>query len=269
MWPCADKSTVCDGAEPEVRRITVIGKQQEQKPLGQARSECVPTTPIKAENPSHTLATQPPKWLKQKGLRRVMAEFRAISEALQEKPGSLGALRSLSLPDDDDLNVWRMEFSGFDTDVPAGMQLNSDLEMLVDITGGGHGAHIIMEAIFPDNYPAAPFFLRVVSPRMVMYTGHVTAGGSICIEALTSSGSPGAWKPEFTVEGILNMVVQNMLHTEMVEIQTAHGPGGKTGPLRVNLGRPFEYGGPAAEYSMDAAAAAFQRSMQHHSKHGW
>eukprot|EP01043_Picozoa_sp_COSAG02_P007684 COSAG02_NODE_234_length_27784_cov_12.556872_15_plen_264_part_00 len=212
---------------------------------------------------------QPARWMKQKGLRRVMAEFRAISEGLQKNPGSIGALRSLSLPDDEDLNVWRMELSGFDTDVAAGVQLNSDLEMLQSITGGAHGAHIIMEATFPPNYPAAPFFLRVVSPRMVMYTGHVTAGGSVCIEALTNGGSPGAWKPEFTVEGILNMVMQNMLYTEVVEIQTARGPGGRTGPLRVNLGRPSEYGGPAMEYSQDAAAAAFQRSIQHHSKHGW
>ena len=30
-----------------------------------------------------------------------------------------------------------------------------------------------MEARFPPSYPAAPFFLRVVTPRMVMYTGHV------------------------------------------------------------------------------------------------
>jgi hypothetical protein len=26
--------------------------------------------------------------------------------------------------------------------------------------------------------------------------GHVTAGGSVCIEALTQSGGPGAWRPD-------------------------------------------------------------------------
>ena len=29
--------------------------------------------------------------------------------------------------------------------------------------------------------------------QMAPYSGHVTAGGSICIEALTNSGGPGAW----------------------------------------------------------------------------
>ena len=214
-------------------------------------------------------AVQPPKWLRAQGVRRIMGEFRAVSEALASSPSSMGALRSVWLPSDNDVNVWRMELSGFDADVPAGVQLNADLDLLADLTAGTHGAHIIMEAVFPTNYPAAPFFLRVVSPRMVMYTGHVTAGGSICIEALTNSGTPGAWQSSFTFEGIVNTVVQNMLHTEVVDIRTASGPGGKTGPLRVNLGRPFEYGGPAMEYSPEAAAAAFQRGMVHHAKHGW
>ena len=31
-----------------------------------------------------------------------------------------------------------------------------------------------------------------------MYTGHVTVGGSICIEALTLSGTEGSWQSSFT-----------------------------------------------------------------------
>jgi hypothetical protein len=53
------------------------------------------------------------------------------------------------------------------------------------------------------DYPTSPFFLRVVSPRMVMYTGHVTAGGSICIEALVPTGTQHGWQPTYTVEGML------------------------------------------------------------------
>jgi ubiquitin-protein ligase len=51
-----------------------------------------------------------------------------------------------------------------------------------------------------------------------MYTGHVTAGGSICLEALTLSGTSGSWQPDFTVESLLNVIVINMvglfLHTQ-------------------------------------------------------
>jgi hypothetical protein len=62
--------------------------------------------------------------------------------------------------------------------------------------------------------------LLLLLRRCVMYTGHVTAGGSICVEALTCSGSPGSWQPDFSVEGLLNLVVTNMVsfgkvaHTE-------------------------------------------------------
>ena len=47
-----------------------------------------------------------------------------------------------------------------------------------------------------------------------MYTGHVTAGGSICVEALTCSGSPGSWQPDFSVEGLLNLIIINMVCRE-------------------------------------------------------
>ncbi len=41
----------------------------------------------------------------------------------------------------------------------------------------------------PNRFPAhALFFLRVVRPRFKMYTGHVTAGGSVCIQAPAAFG---------------------------------------------------------------------------------
>jgi ubiquitin-conjugating enzyme E2 Q len=44
----------------------------------------------------------------------------------------------------------------------------------------------------------------------VWYTGHVTAGGSICIEALTLSGGPNGWNAALCVESVLNLVITNM-----------------------------------------------------------
>ena len=55
---------------------------------------------------------------------------------------------------------------------------------------------------------------RVITPRCVWYTGHVTAGGSVCIEALTQSGSTGSWSPQYNVESMLMVVINNMLHCE-------------------------------------------------------
>ena len=87
-----------------------------------------------------------------------------------------------------------------------------------------------MEVRFPHDYPNRPFLLRCVSPRCVWYTGHVTAGGSICIEALTTTGGAGQWQSTYCVESILNTVFTNMLHCEVTRIRTATGPGGMSAP---------------------------------------
>ena len=61
---------------------------------------------------------------------------------------------------------------------------------------------IELELTFNGGYPSLPPFVRVVSPRFAFHTGHVTVGGSICMEELTTS----AWSPGMTVEGILQLV---------------------------------------------------------------
>lgn len=55
---------------------------------------------------------------------------------------------------------------------------------------------IVLEVLFPSDYPMAPPFVRVVSPRFAFHTGHVTVGGSICTEVLTPKG----WSPALTAE---------------------------------------------------------------------
>lgn len=47
-----------------------------------------------------------------------------------------------------------------------------------------------------------------------MYTGHVTAGGSICLEALTQSGTAGSWKADYSVESLMNVIVINMVRND-------------------------------------------------------
>jgi ubiquitin-conjugating enzyme E2 Q len=48
--------------------------------------------------------------------------------------------------------------------------------------------HILLEMKFSAEYPHVPPFVRVVKPRFQFRTGHVTIGGSICMELLTKSG---------------------------------------------------------------------------------
>eukprot|EP01046_Picozoa_sp_COSAG06_P051364 COSAG06_NODE_8361_length_2194_cov_2283.744986_1_plen_373_part_00 len=212
-----------------------------------------------------TAAGETPRWLRYSGPRRIMAEFKSVCDALEKEPGSLGALRSIEMVDDD-CAVWRLQVAGFDDDLPGARALNGDLAELQRQAGGSAGA-ITMEATFPPSYPAAPFFLRVISPRMQMYTGHVTAGGSICVEALTNTGTPNSWQRDFTFEGVLQTVLHNMVDVEAMDVRTATGPGGRSGPLRVDL----QHGAAHCmrEYSNQEAQAAFGRTLAHHAANGW
>lgn len=57
--------------------------------------------------------------------------------------------------------------------------------------------HILLNLIFPDNFPFSPPFMRVVEPRIEK--GFVMDGGAICMELLT----PRGWASAYTVEALL------------------------------------------------------------------
>ena len=196
----------------------------------------------------------PPKWLGKAGVPRIMSEFQSL-----RKWSSAPRVYDVEHVGDR-ADTWRFSVSGFDNDCPAGRDLNSDLAQLQ--------GHIRMEVAFPPGYPNEPFFLRCVSPRFCWYTGHVTAGGAICIEALTTSGSPGSWNPNLCVESILHTVFANFLDTTSELIRTATGPGGRSGPLRVDLQRRYSHD-PLQEYTTHEARSAFDRMLRHHSVNGW
>ena len=69
---------------------------------------------------------------------------------------------------------------------------------------------ILLEMLFPTDYPFAPPFVRVVSPRFAFHKGRVTVGGSICTEVLTPSG----WSSTLTVEDLLIALQAEMLAGE-------------------------------------------------------
>ena len=78
-----------------------------------------------------------------------------------------------------------------------------------------------LDALANRSQPRCPRQDTCVSCRW--YTGHVTAGGSICIAALTLSGSANSWTPDYCVESILNVVIANMCAvTSRTPQATAH-----------------------------------------------
>ncbi len=54
------------------------------------------------------------------------------------------------------------------------------------------------EVIFSQDFPFDPPFIRVVKPRFAFHTGHITVGGSICMEVLTRSG----WTVAISLENL-------------------------------------------------------------------
>lgn len=60
--------------------------------------------------------------------------------------------------------------------------------------------------IFSDSYPHDPPFVRVVFPRFAFRTGHVTVGGSICIESLTPTGWSSARSLESYFVEVISLI---------------------------------------------------------------
>ena len=174
--------------------------------------------------PEAAKAGQPP-WQHLSGIKRITSEFKHLHRSVQN--GQASQLSNLILVNDE-VTQWRFELKNFDDSVVAGHQLNQDLQQL---KSQHRQDFLLMEVTFPQAYPQEPPFLRVVSPRCVWYTGHVTAGGAICLEVLTNTGSANSWRSDYCAESIVQISITNMLHCESVTIRTASG-GGRSGPLR-------------------------------------
>jgi ubiquitin-conjugating enzyme E2 Q len=92
-------------------------------------------------------------------------------------------------------NLYRWEVKLFDFDGDLGKDLSKQAKKTIDL-----------EMRFSKDYPFAPPFVRVVRPRFKFQTGHVTMGGSICMELLTNSG----WRSTNDIESILIQIRAEM-----------------------------------------------------------
>eukprot|EP01118_Nematostelium_gracile_P001528 TRINITY_DN1157_c0_g1_i1.p1 TRINITY_DN1157_c0_g1~~TRINITY_DN1157_c0_g1_i1.p1 ORF type:complete len:351 (-),score=114.41 TRINITY_DN1157_c0_g1_i1:32-1042(-) len=134
----------------------------------------------------------------------------------------------------ENLYHWHIKLFGIDKDAP----LYKDVQAFQKKTGQNH---ILLEMRFSKDYPHVPPFTRVVRPRFQFRTGHVTLGGSICMELLTNSG----WNATNDIESILIQITAELV----------------SGGARLDSG-----GGHNYEYSEQEAWEAFYRAA---STHGW
>ena len=105
----------------------------------------------------------------------------------------------------DNMYVWRVKFDLRKYEISK--SLKSDFSQIAQRMGKpSTDATLEYEVIFPENYPHEPFFIRVVFPRFAFRTGHVTVGGSICMESLTPTGWSSARSIESYLVEILSLL---------------------------------------------------------------
>ncbi|TPX54004.1 hypothetical protein PhCBS80983_g06088 [Powellomyces hirtus] len=90
---------------------------------------------------------------------------------------------------------WQFQIRGFDKNLP----LQKDLKAK-RVTEG-----VVVEIRFGPDHPQTPPYVRIIRPRFKQFCegggGHVTAGGSMCLEILTTNG----WNPTLSIETVLLM----------------------------------------------------------------
>eukprot|EP01116_Phalansterium_solitarium_P018994 TRINITY_DN5184_c0_g1_i4.p1 TRINITY_DN5184_c0_g1~~TRINITY_DN5184_c0_g1_i4.p1 ORF type:complete len:305 (+),score=13.45 TRINITY_DN5184_c0_g1_i4:923-1837(+) len=121
---------------------------------------------------------------------RIMSELKHIMKSEPERNGY-----SVE-PVDDNLYQWELKLFSFDEDSPLGQDMKRYKKK-----------HVYLSITFPKTYPFAPPYIRVLRPRFQFRTGHITIGGSICMEALTNKG----WSPANTIEAMIVSIRAQML----------------------------------------------------------
>ena len=117
--------------------------------------------------------------------KRLMKELQMI---MKQTPEQLGF--AVKLQEEDKMGVWNVFIHKPDNE-----KLEEQMKRLkIDA--------IEIEITFKDNYPLAPPFIRIVYPHFKFRSGHITMGGSLCMEMLTNQG----WMPSFNVENVITQI---------------------------------------------------------------
>lgn len=122
-------------------------------------------------------------------LRRLMKELSEI----QRTQNRLESTFTAELVNDN-LFEWHVRLHKIDPE----SELAADMREL-DIP------YILLHVVFPENFPFAPPFMRVISPRIEK--GFVMEGGAICMELLT----PRGWASAYTIEAVITQFAASIV----------------------------------------------------------
>lgn len=147
---------------------------------------------------SHTQTKKEEKKVVQKkGNGRIMKEIKMMSRYNDGPVDDNGLTLEFNIVEEQ-INIWRCKLAADNfTDCK---DLYSDLQKY-------NISNVEFEILLPERYPFEPPFIRLVTPRFAFLSGHITRGGSICMELLTKQG----WTSSISVDKVLLMIKQNMM----------------------------------------------------------
>jgi len=125
-------------------------------------------------------STFKPKTGGKQATERLHQELRLILKSDPKKQGYEVQLIN------DNLYHWEIKLFGFEDHLPIAQDLKAHKI-----------PHVLMHITFNKDYPFSAPFLRVIRPRFMYRTGHITIGGSICNELLVR------WSPSTTIEAAI------------------------------------------------------------------
>ena len=180
------------------------------------------------------------KKIEQRGIKRIMKEIKELQkyndmEESTQLTNEYGLHMNFTF-DIDNMYLWNIQIlrkNFYDADKSEKDQCGLYQDMI-----HRHIETIEFEITLPSNYPFEPPFIRILQPRLQFRTGHVTMGGSICMELLTK----GSWVCSMSVDKIMMMITQNLI----------------SGNARLD---PTNWNKP---YGMGEAKEAYDRMLRNH-----
>mmetsp|Transcript_11550 Transcript_11550/g.11607 ORF Transcript_11550/g.11607 Transcript_11550/m.11607 type:complete len:696 (-) Transcript_11550:31-2118(-) len=128
--------------------------------------------------------------------KRILQEYKYLQKSKECKG------LSVEFEGGSNIYIWLVHLDMNKFEIPK--ELNQDFEAYAKRYS--REKEMLFEVRFDSNFPFNPPFVRVIRPRFAFRTGHITVGGSICMQSLTSSG----WIPVRTVESIFIEILFNM-----------------------------------------------------------
>ncbi|KUI53222.1 hypothetical protein VP1G_00588 [Cytospora mali] len=178
-----------------------------------------------------------PEWANSNSTKRLASDIKLMQKVQSSTPPhELGWY--VDFDKVDNMFQWIVELHSFEPSLP----LAKDMKK-AGVTS------IVLEVRFGREYPFSPPFVRVIRPRFLPFAsgggGHVTIGGALCLELLTSTG----WSPVTSMEAVFLSVKMAMSETE---------PAARLATTQASA-RTFDYG----------ASEALDAYVRFANAHGW